>query len=64
MLDLPIRRQIQKNSYYTKFDWLDIFTEPIKFRVTSRICIDVIMKKVYSIVWILPESIDLPGWKI
>ena len=25
------------NSYYTKFDWLDIFTEPIKFRVTSRI---------------------------
>ena len=24
-------------SCYTKFDWLDIFAEPIKFRVKSRI---------------------------
>ena len=35
--------QVRKNSCYTKFDFLNIFTEPIKFRVTSRIRIDVIM---------------------
>ena len=28
---------MRKNSSYTKFDWLDIFTEPIKFPVISRI---------------------------
>ena len=51
---------MRKNSCYIKYDWLDIFTEPIQFRVTSRIRIkrkdpgyevesafDVIMRKVY-----------------
>ena len=28
---------MRKNSCYTKYDWLDIFPEPIKFRVTSQI---------------------------
>ena len=38
-----------KNSCYAKFDWLDIFPEPIQFRVTFRIRIwrhYVIMRKV------------------
>ena len=26
-----------KSSCYIKYDWLDIFTEPIQIRVTSRI---------------------------
>ena len=27
---------MRKNSCYIKYDWLDIFPEPIKFRVTSQ----------------------------
>ena len=27
---------MRKNSFYTKFDWFDIFTEPIKFHVYGQ----------------------------
>ena len=28
---------MRRKYYYVKFDWLQIFLEPIKFRVTCRI---------------------------